>query len=110
MYTGGSTMSQGHGAVVSNLKDILNKRFAQSQSQQEGSSEHHRIKEGEEPERSPVHQGKKFVVERKKSMDSSLPVVLITNDDGIRAPGLQALVAALIDGGRCQVHVCAPDS
>ncbi|KAG6547754.1 hypothetical protein Mapa_010567 [Marchantia paleacea] len=109
MYTGASTMSQGHGAVVSNLKDILNKRFAQSQSQQEGCSEH-RKKEGEEQERPSVNQGKKFVVEKKKIMDSSLPVVLITNDDGIRAPGLQALVTALIDGGRCQVHVCAPDS
>ncbi|KAL2629350.1 hypothetical protein R1flu_014036 [Riccia fluitans] len=43
-------------------------------------------------------------------MDCSLPVVLITNDDGIRAPGLRALVTALVDGGRCQVHVCAPNT
>ncbi|KAL3687366.1 hypothetical protein R1sor_013675 [Riccia sorocarpa] len=42
-------------------------------------------------------------------MDSSLPVVLITNDDGIQAPGLRALVKALVDGGRCQVHVSAPN-
>eukprot|EP00249_Psilotum_nudum_P009547 c22006_g2_i1 orf=244-1059(+) len=38
------------------------------------------------------------------------PIVLVTNDDGIRAPGLRALVQALINAGRCNVHVCAPDS
>lgn len=37
------------------------------------------------------------------------PVVLVTNDDGIEAPGLRALVEALVDGGRCNVYVCAPD-
>jgi 5'-nucleotidase len=41
---------------------------------------------------------------------SSLPNVLITNDDGINAPGLRALVAALIEDGSCHVFVCAPDS
>eukprot|EP00249_Psilotum_nudum_P028915 c38930_g1_i1 orf=334-1554(-) len=38
------------------------------------------------------------------------PAVLVTNDDGIQAPGLRALVQALITAGRCNVHVCAPDS
>ncbi|EFJ20344.1 hypothetical protein SELMODRAFT_14959, partial [Selaginella moellendorffii] len=38
------------------------------------------------------------------------PRVLITNDDGIAAPGLGALVQALVRGGRCNVNVCAPDS
>ncbi|CAN5954273.1 unnamed protein product, partial [Sphagnum jensenii] len=38
------------------------------------------------------------------------PAVLVTNDDGIEAPGLQALVQALVQGGRCRVFVCAPDS
>lgn len=41
---------------------------------------------------------------------NALPNVLITNDDGINAPGLRALVAALIEDGSCNVFVCAPDS
>lgn len=48
--------------------------------------------------------------EAEKIKGSDLPVVLITNDDGIGAPGLRALVSALVEGGRCDVHVCAPDS
>lgn len=36
--------------------------------------------------------------------------MLVTNDDGIEAPGLRALVKALVDCGRCNVYVCAPDS
>lgn len=41
-------------------------------------------------------------------MDSSKPVILITNDDGITAPGIRALVEAVKDLG--QVIVVAPDS
>lgn len=42
--------------------------------------------------------------------NNELPNVLVTNDDGIKAPGLQALVAALVQGGKCNVFICAPDS
>lgn len=38
------------------------------------------------------------------------PVVLLTNSDGIGSPGLEFLVEALVRDGRCDVHVCAPDS
>ncbi|KAI4378870.1 hypothetical protein MLD38_016293 [Melastoma candidum] len=38
------------------------------------------------------------------------PTILITNDDGIDAPGLRALVAVLDATGRYTVLVCAPDS
>ncbi|MBS1587874.1 MAG: 5'/3'-nucleotidase SurE [Bacteroidetes bacterium] len=41
-------------------------------------------------------------------MDNSRPVILITNDDGITAPGICALVEAVKDLG--QVIVVAPDS
>ena len=34
--------------------------------------------------------------------------VLISNDDGINAPGLRALVAALVADGVCTVCVCGP--
>ncbi|MQM08717.1 hypothetical protein Taro_041578 [Colocasia esculenta] len=38
------------------------------------------------------------------------PIVLVTNDDGIDAPGLRFLVQALVSVGRYRVLVCAPDS
>lgn len=38
------------------------------------------------------------------------PVVLLTCAGGIRSEGLAALVDALVAGGRCDVHVCAPES
>ncbi|MQM08415.1 hypothetical protein Taro_041268, partial [Colocasia esculenta] len=40
----------------------------------------------------------------------SKPVVLVTNGEGIGAPGLAALVDALVRDGRFDVHVCAPES
>lgn len=41
-------------------------------------------------------------------MQKELPVILVTNDDGIAAPGIRALVEAVKDLGR--VIVVAPDS
>lgn len=38
------------------------------------------------------------------------PTVMITNDDGIDAPGLRALVRVLVSSNRFHVLVCAPDS
>lgn len=37
------------------------------------------------------------------------PTVMVTNDDGIHAPGIKALVRALVSSDRFQVFVCAPD-
>lgn len=37
------------------------------------------------------------------------PTVMVTNDDGIDAPGLVALVRALVSSDQFQVFVCAPD-
>jgi hypothetical protein len=39
-----------------------------------------------------------------------VPTILVTNDDGIDAPGLRALVRALVSTDRFNVQVCAPDS
>ncbi|KAK4774112.1 hypothetical protein SAY87_029131 [Trapa incisa] len=44
------------------------------------------------------------------SGDSSKPVVLVTNGDGIESPGLAFLVEALVREGLYDVHVCAPQS
>lgn len=38
------------------------------------------------------------------------PVVMVTNDDGIDAPGLRFLVDQLVAQGRYRVLVCAPDT
>ncbi|XP_062108358.1 uncharacterized protein LOC133819190 [Humulus lupulus] len=38
------------------------------------------------------------------------PTIMITNDDGIDAPGLRALVQVLVSTSRYIVQVCAPDS
>ncbi|KAL2463822.1 Survival protein SurE-like phosphatase/nucleotidase [Forsythia ovata] len=38
------------------------------------------------------------------------PTVMVTNDDGIDAPGLRALVHVLVSSNRFNVLVCAPDS
>ena len=38
------------------------------------------------------------------------PVLLVTNDDGIDAPGLRFLVNQLVAARRYRVLVCAPDS
>uniref|UniRef100_A0A0D9WWN9 Survival protein SurE-like phosphatase/nucleotidase domain-containing protein n=1 Tax=Leersia perrieri TaxID=77586 RepID=A0A0D9WWN9_9ORYZ len=41
---------------------------------------------------------------------ASAPVVLVTNDDGIDAPGLRFLVEQLVAARRFRVLVCAPDT
>ncbi|KAM6545447.1 hypothetical protein CsatB_026183 [Cannabis sativa] len=38
------------------------------------------------------------------------PTIMVTNDDGIDAPGLRALVQVLVSTSRYIVQVCAPDS
>lgn len=42
--------------------------------------------------------------------DSTKPVVLVTNADGIESPGITCLVDALVRQGLCNVNVCAPQS
>ncbi|XP_016504940.1 uncharacterized protein LOC107822872 isoform X5 [Nicotiana tabacum] len=43
-------------------------------------------------------------------VDGDRPTVMVTNDDGIDAPGLRALVNVLVSTNRFHVLVCAPDS
>jgi len=38
-----------------------------------------------------------------------LGTILITNDDGIDAPGLRALVQSLVAANLFNIQVCAPD-
>lgn len=41
--------------------------------------------------------------------DGERATILITNDDGIDAPGLRALVDVLVSANRFNIQVCAPD-
>ncbi|CAN4091334.1 unnamed protein product [Withania somnifera] len=43
-------------------------------------------------------------------MEDNRATVMVTNDDGIDAPGLRALVSVLVSTNRFHVLVCAPDS
>ncbi|KAK4269191.1 hypothetical protein QN277_022380 [Acacia crassicarpa] len=43
-------------------------------------------------------------------IDSSKPIVLITNSEGIESPGLTYLVEALVHEGLYNVHICVPQS
>ncbi|CAH2079114.1 unnamed protein product [Thlaspi arvense] len=38
------------------------------------------------------------------------PIIMVTNDDGIDAPGLRSLVRVLVSTNLYEVRVCAPDS
>lgn len=37
-----------------------------------------------------------------------IPKILISNDDGVSAPGLQALVKEFVNQSFCKVFVCGP--
>lgn len=44
------------------------------------------------------------------SSSSHRPIIMVTNDDGIDAPGLRSLVQVLVSVDSYQLQVCAPDS
>ncbi|KAL3365910.1 hypothetical protein AABB24_010836 [Solanum stoloniferum] len=50
------------------------------------------------------------LMENGNSISGDKPTVMVTNDDGIDAPGLRALVAALVSTNLFHVLVFAPDS
>ncbi|KAL8223941.1 hypothetical protein R6Q57_019416 [Mikania cordata] len=47
---------------------------------------------------------------RNNVADGDRPTIMVTNDDGIHGPGLQAMVRTLVFTNRYRVWVCAPDS
>lgn len=50
------------------------------------------------------------LMENGNAVSSDKPTVMVTNDDGIDAPGLRALVRALVSTNLFHVIVFAPDS
>ncbi|XP_031473578.1 uncharacterized protein LOC116246035 [Nymphaea colorata] len=82
-------------SLVSNLQDVLmNRRSGKSGEESKAEVE--------------VGRAAETAVEREKQEEK--PIVLVTSGDGIESPGLTALVEVLVRGGRCDVHVCAPET
>lgn len=66
--------------------------------------------DAEEESKVPVADSKSNETKSPDEVSSGKPIVLVTNGDGIRAPGLFHLVGALVRDGKYDVHVCAPES
>lgn len=84
--------------LVSNLQEVLLNR--------KGGSENDPSKSNDES----TQPSSSDAVEANSDTECSKPVVLVTNADGIEAPGLNFLVEALVRDGLYNVHVCAPQS
>ncbi|XP_068335269.1 uncharacterized protein [Pyrus communis] len=80
--------------LVSNLQDVLSKRAG---------GEGEKAAKSTEPPTS-----ESATTAEEDPNDSSKPIVLVTNGDGIESPGLTFLVEALVREGLYNVHVCAP--
>uniref|UniRef100_A0A5B6ZZW3 Survival protein SurE-like phosphatase/nucleotidase domain-containing protein n=1 Tax=Davidia involucrata TaxID=16924 RepID=A0A5B6ZZW3_DAVIN len=87
--------------LVSNLQEVLLSRKGGEEEQSE------KTEESSEPCSSTSPSDG---VEPNSDKDSSKPIVLVTNSDGIDSPGLAYLVEALVCEGLYNVHVCAPQS
>ncbi|KAF5175073.1 5'-nucleotidase SurE [Thalictrum thalictroides] len=79
--------------LVSNLQDVLSSRKGNIETESKG-------------ETSEETSSDALVDNTDK--ESSKPIVLVTNGDGIDSTGLTVLVEALVRDGLCNVHVCAP--
>ncbi|KAF7843515.1 5'-nucleotidase surE [Senna tora] len=86
-------------ALVSNLQQVLLSRKGGDQGDQSEDSA-----EAAEPSSSTS------APDSTELIDSSKPIVLVTNSDGVESPGLTYLVEALVHEGLYNVHVCVPQS
>ena len=99
--------------LVSNLQEVLLKRKGADdpdpQSQSSSAAKPPTVNdESAEPSSSSASNSGR--VDDQPDSDTSKPVILVTNGDGIESPGLTHLVQALVCLGRYNVHVCAPQS
>ncbi|CAH9118478.1 unnamed protein product [Cuscuta europaea] len=85
-------------ALVSNLQDVLLRR--KSDAGEKGNEEAQSNDDSTEPSSSNAA----------GEPDSTKPIVLVTNADGIDSPGLTCLVDALVRHGLYNVYICAPQS
>lgn len=87
--------------LVSNLQEVLSKK--KNEADKEGDQSNDRP-ESAEPSSSTS------ISDATEGTESSKPIVLVTNADGIESPGLSGLVEALVREGLYNVQVCAPQS
>lgn len=84
--------------LVSNLQEVLlNRRGNDDEGERQESTE-------------PSTSASADVTAASDETDTSKPLLLVTNADGIESPGLIRLVEALESQGLYNVHVCAPQS
>uniref|UniRef100_A0A1D1Y4K4 5'-nucleotidase surE n=1 Tax=Anthurium amnicola TaxID=1678845 RepID=A0A1D1Y4K4_9ARAE len=106
MTTGSTSVRNNHlpPSLVANLQSVLTGRNAGGEGQ-EGTPKPEPAEESAATSSSAAEPA-----ESNLAPHESKPVVLVTNSDGIGAPGLAMLVDALVREGRFDVHVCAPES
>lgn len=91
--------------LVSNLQEVLLNRKGGDQNDKDQQSKPKDDDPSTQPSSSDSVSG--FAAD---DAESTKPVVLVTNADGIESPGLTCLVDALVRQGLCNVNVCAPQS
>ncbi|KAK7849034.1 5'-nucleotidase sure, partial [Quercus suber] len=99
--------------LVSNLQQVLSKKNGDN-SNKNNDDDNVSNSEAESKESDSVEPAEPSsstsVSDASEAVDTSKPVVLVTNGDGIDSPGLVFLVEALVREGLYNVHVCAPQS
>ncbi|XP_019194566.1 PREDICTED: uncharacterized protein LOC109188372 isoform X2 [Ipomoea nil] len=90
-------------ALVSNLQDVLQRRKGGDAGG--GGNEDQQPKSDKEDSTEPSPSNSGDVI---PEPDSSKPIVLVTNADGIDSPGLACLLDALVRQGLYNVYFCAP--
>ncbi|KAF5466429.1 hypothetical protein F2P56_016355 [Juglans regia] len=88
--------------LISNLQEVLSKKNNESDKAND------QVKANTESTQPSSSTSVSDAVEDEEAIDSSKPIVLVTNGDGIDSPGLVYLVEALVREGLYNVHVCAP--
>nr|GMC74803.1 5'-nucleotidase SurE-like [Ipomoea batatas]GMC76015.1 5'-nucleotidase SurE-like [Ipomoea batatas]GMC77447.1 5'-nucleotidase SurE-like [Ipomoea batatas]GME02272.1 5'-nucleotidase SurE-like [Ipomoea batatas] len=89
-------------ALVSNLQDVLQRRKGGDAG--EGGNEDQQDKSNKDDSTEPSSSNSGEIPEP----DSSKPIVLVTNADGIDSPGLACLLDALVRQGLYNVYFCVP--
>ncbi|XP_050285546.1 uncharacterized protein LOC126725082 [Quercus robur] len=102
--------------LVSNLQQVLSKKNGDNSNNNNKNNDDDKVSnsEAESKESDNVEPAEPSystsVSDASEAVDTSKPIVLVTNGDGIDSPGLVFLVEALVREGLYNVHVCAPQS
>ena len=101
--------------LVSNLQQVLSKKNGDNNNNNKNNDDDNvSNSEAESKESDNVEPAEPSsstsVSDASETVDTSKPIVLVTNGDGVDSPGLVFLVEALVREGLYNVHVCAPQS